>query len=145
MKNDSIVTFSLVGSPLPKRTTPSAVPPPALDAGGHLVGSLASSVAAGHVLNPAVWIFEPVGRKKLTPIKGGGNPAYSVPEMWNVASAAAPALRKFPVCEKPGIATAFAFKVTTGVADATLVSASTAKPTTARQVDALRISCSLLF
>jgi hypothetical protein len=65
--------------------------------------------------------------------------------MWNVASAAAPAPRKLPVWGKPGIATALAFSVTTGVADATLVSASTARPTTARQVDALRISFSLLF
>src|ERR1700758_1854806 len=45
-----------------------------------------------------------------------------------------------PVPGKPGIGTATALNLTVGAAEATPGSASSARPRTARQVDALRIS-----
>jgi hypothetical protein len=44
-----------------------------------------------------------------------------------------------PVCGKPGIGMATALKVSVGVAEATAGRPSTARPSKARQVDALRI------
>ncbi len=70
---------------------------------------------------------------------GGGEPWYSFPEIVYSACTAAPAPRMLPVCGKPAIGTACALKWTVGSAEATPGSASTAKPRTARQVDALRI------
>src|SRR5271166_5798897 len=46
----------------------------------------------------------------------------------------------FPVFLKPGIGTASALNLTVGAAEAAAVIAISARPTTARQVDALRIS-----
>src|ERR1700722_11928164 len=74
------------------------------------------------------------------PMIGGGEPAYSVPVMPYSACRAVPAPRMLPVCGKPGIGTASALKVTVGSAEAMPGSARNARPRTARQVDALRIS-----
>src|SRR5882757_3068090 len=71
---------------------------------------------------------------------GGGEPSYSVPLIWYSASIAAPAPRMLPVCGKPLIGTALALNVTVGTANAALGIASKARPRTARQMDALRIS-----
>jgi hypothetical protein len=45
----------------------------------------------------------------------------------------------FPVCGKPGIGMATAFNVTVGSAEALAGMPRTARPSKARQVDALRI------
>src|SRR5579862_6670477 len=71
---------------------------------------------------------------------GGGEPKYSLPEIWYSVSSAAPAPRMLPVCGKPGIGTATDLNLTVGAAAATPGSANRARPTTARQVDALRIT-----
>ena len=118
---------------------------PAAEPFEHLTGPNCSSVVFEHVGKPVVCSFVPLGRKKLMPISGGGEPSYSVPEILYSACTAAPAPRMLPVCGKPGIGTASALKVTVGDADATAGSASRARPRATRQVDALRIRFSSSF
>src|SRR5579875_2115547 len=73
------------------------------------------------------------------PMIGGGEPKYSVPEIWYSVASAAPAPRMFPVCGKPAIGTASDLNLTVGSAEATPGTASAARATTATNVDALRI------
>src|SRR5271170_2567208 len=74
------------------------------------------------------------------PMIGGGEPKYSVPEISYSLSSAAPAPRMLPVCGKPGIGTAIDLNLTVGTAAATPGNANRTAPTTARHVDALRIT-----
>src|SRR6202007_768079 len=95
--------------------------------------------------NPLELIFEPAGRKKLTwVICEGTPPVDSVPLIVYFASPAAPAPRMLPVPGNPAIGTALALSVTTGAAEATPARLRTARPSKARQVDALRIRFSPL-
>src|SRR5579875_1979027 len=72
------------------------------------------------------------------PMIGGGEPEYSVPDIWYSVSSAVPAPRMLPVWWKWGIGTAFDLNFTVGTAEAVAVAASIAAPRTARNI-ALRI------
>src|SRR6185437_767640 len=90
--------------------------------------------------------FTPAGRYTLTWINGGGNPPYSVPEILNSDSNAAPAPKMLPVCGKPAIGTALALNCTVGAAEAAPGSARASAPaaTATRLMIVLRIPVLLL-
>jgi hypothetical protein len=108
---------------------------------GQPAGPFSSRVLGAHSANPFESNFTPAGEKKFTPINGGANPPYSVPEILYSASTAAPAPKKSPVPLKPLIGTGFTFNVTTGTAEATPADQHpTPTPTKTRHRNTLRIS-----
>ena len=127
----------------------------ACDFFGQPLGPMFSRVAGAQVTKPGVVAASCRPRQVEVDVRqlrhhatGGFGPSDRV-----FASMAAPAPRMSPVPRKPGIGTALAMSVTVGQgpamlhvdADETAGRLKTAKPSKARQVDALRIRFSLLY
>src|SRR6202035_2551355 len=94
---------------------------------GHFWTSWLSRIPFGHVVKPWVVSFVPAGVKKVTPISGKADPAYSVPVILISVSRAEPAPRMLPVPGQVGppfelgffgIGTALTLSVTLGAAPA---------------------------
>src|SRR4029077_5258923 len=109
----------------PKVTTPAPTPGgPALERFGHPAAPLTSSTNGAHVTNPAGLTLTPAGAYTSSPVRGDGNPPYSLPPIVTCVSTSPPAPKLSPVPGNPGMGSTLTFSVPRGAAEALTANAS---------------------